>query len=208
MVKTSKASSSQGSTKYEMLLDAALRLFYREGYHAVGIDSVIAEAQVAKMTLYNHFPSKTELILAVLDRQASRMAEARRDRIEAAGNEPRAQFLAIFDWLEEWFRQPTFNGCAFIRAVGEFPSADSEVNRAVVKYRTRFLELLESLLASMDIREPSEFAQRILLLTEGAIVVSHTFRDPEAASRARRVAEDLLNLTLERNRKDARKTTT
>ena len=185
-------SSATGSPKYEKLLDTALRLFYRDGYHAVGIDTVLAEAQVAKITLYNHFPSKTDLIVAVLARQAARLAATRQALIDAAGTDPRARFLALFTWLEEWFRRTDFNGCAFIRAVGEFPASDSPINQTVVAYRTRYLDLIESLLAALPIAKPRALAEEILLLTEGAIVVAHTFRDPLAARRARHAAEALL----------------
>ena len=180
--------SAIGSPKYEQLLTTALRLFYRDGYHAVGIDTVLAEAGVAKMTLYNHFPSKTDLIVAVLARQAARLGAERTVLIEAAGADPAARFAALFAWLEQWFRSPEFNGCAFIRAVAEFPAAESPVNRTVVAYRLRFLDLLERLVADLRVAKPRTVAEQILLLTEGAIVVAHTFRDPLAARRARQAA--------------------
>ena len=92
--------------------------------------------------------------------------------------------------MEEWFRSPDFNSCAFIRAVAEFPASDSPVNQAVVAWRTRYLALLEELLAAISVVRPRKLAEQIFLLTEGAIVVAHTFRDPLAARRAKAGSAD------------------
>jgi AcrR family transcriptional regulator len=182
------ASVPAAGSKSEQLVSTALRLFYRDGYHAVGIDTVLAEAGVAKMTLYKHFPSKTDLIVAVLVRQAARLGAERQALIDAAGTDPAARFAALFTWFEQWFRSPDFNGCAFIRAVAEFPASESPVNKTVVAYRTRYLDLLEGLVSAMQVAKPRTVAEEILLLTEGAIVVAHTFRDPLAARRAKHAA--------------------
>lgn len=192
MTAKNKSTGVARAPAVDRLLDAALRLFYRDGYHAVGIDAILAEAQVAKMTLYNHFPSKTDLIVAVLERQGARLRQRRQEFIDAAGRDPRARFAAVFLYLEEWFRSPDFNGCAFIRAVGEFPASASPVNRTVVVWRMRYLALLEELLTAISPVGARELAEHTLLLTEGAIVVAHTFRDPLAARRAKVAAEILV----------------
>src|ERR1700760_4093697 len=104
------------SPKRAELVGTAWRLFYRDGYHAVGIDTVLAEAGVAKMTLYKHFPSKEDLIAAVLDRRSSDLRAGLERAIEAAGRSPAKRLLAIFDAFDALFQSADFNGCAFIKA--------------------------------------------------------------------------------------------
>src|ERR671923_2051869 len=99
----------------ERILDAAYELFARRGIRAVGIDEVIDRAGVAKATLYRHFPSKDDLVLAFLERREERWtrglveAEARR-----RGETPEEQLLAVFDVFDDWFRGQAFDTCAFI----------------------------------------------------------------------------------------------
>lgn len=188
---TAKPSPSRKSPKRELLLDAAFRLFYLSGYHAVGIDTILAEAGVAKMTLYNHFKSKDDLIVAALDRRGREIQSARSKTLTGAGNDPIAQLSALFDAYEAWFRSPDFNGCAFIRAVSEYPDQASQVNLAVRRQKQVLIDRLEELTASLNAAEPSKLAHQIYLLAEGAIVRAHTFKDPEAARYAKDAAIEL-----------------
>src|SRR5512138_755897 len=110
--------------KRDRLLDVANRLFYRQGYHATGIDTILAEAELAKMTLYHHFASKEELIVAALARRSQAIGAALAAAMQAAGSSPRKRLQALFDWHAAWFADRQFNGCAFMRAVGEYPDLD------------------------------------------------------------------------------------
>jgi len=180
------------SPKRETLLDAAWRLFYRDGFHAVGIDTVLAEAGVAKMTLYNHFASKDDLIVAVLERRAVEFESSLAAAVEAAGRSPMKRLLAVFDWHAEWLRSPGFNGCAFIKAVAEFPVLEEKPHQVAAEHKTRVFKLLESLAAEMPVRQPAVIARQLELLIEGAIVAAHVYGRPEAAKDARMAAEALL----------------
>jgi AcrR family transcriptional regulator len=193
---TSTLLAMRPSPKREILLDAAWRLFYRDGFHAVGIDTVLAEAGVAKMTLYNHFPSKEDLIVAVLERRAAQFEGSLSAAIEAAGSNPIKRLQAFFDWHAEWLRSPDFNGCAFIKAVAEFPQADEKPHQVAAAHKARILQLLESLLKGLGIRQPAPLARQLELLTEGAIVAAHTHGRPEAARDARTAAEALVQARL------------
>src|SRR3954452_2648383 len=92
----------------QRVLETADRLFYQEGVRAVGIDRVIAEAGVAKMSLYNHFPSKDDLILAVLKYREERVNEFFRAAIERHGKHTRDKLRAFFAGLKDWFHTPDF----------------------------------------------------------------------------------------------------
>lgn len=186
----------RSSPKREILLDAAWRLFYRDGFHAVGIDTVLAEAGVAKMTLYNHFPSKDDLIVAVLERRAVQFEGSLFAAVEAAGDDPMKRLMTVFDWHAEWLRSPDFNGCAFIKAVAEFPLQEAKPHQVAIAHKTRIYRLLESLLKALSVRQASALARQFELLIEGAIVAAHTHGRPTAAKDARSAAESLLGSRL------------
>lgn len=186
----------RASSKRETLLDAAWRLFYRDGFHAVGIDTVLAEAGVAKMTLYNHFASKEDLIVAVLERRAEQFEGSLATAVEAAGRNPMKRLLAVFDWHTEWLRSPEFNGCAFIKAVAEFPQGEAKPHQVAAAHKKRIYRLLESLVLELGVRQAAAIARQLELLIEGAIVAAHVYVRPEAAKDARMAAETLLKTGL------------
>src|SRR5262249_12206258 len=103
------------------LIDTALDLFDRHGFHAVGIDQVVATAGLAKLTLYPHFQSKEELIVAVLERRDVVLREKFAAAVAAASAGPgRPELLAMFDAIEAWTRDPMFRGSLFDKAAGEY----------------------------------------------------------------------------------------
>lgn len=181
--------ASEGSTpKRDLLLDTADRLFYRDGFHAVGIDTILSEAGLAKMTLYHHFASKEELIVAALNRRAESIRAGVHAAMEAAGPSPRKRLLALFDWYEGWFKSRGFNGCAFIRAAGEYPVLESPVHQVVMQQKQRSRDAIELLLTEMEVSGAKSLAAQIQLLLEGAIVCAHTYGDPSTISAARDAA--------------------
>ena len=183
---------STSTPKRDLLLDTAIRLFYRDGFHAVGIDTILAEARLAKMTLYHHFSSKEELIVAALERRGEAIGADITQALDAAGASPRKRLQAFFDWHEEWFRSPDFNGCAFIRAAGEYPSIDSPVHQAVVRQKQRSRKRIETLLSEMGMARVTTLAAQIQLLLEGAIVAALNFGDPSVIQIARDAAMTLI----------------
>jgi AcrR family transcriptional regulator len=195
----SRGSLAPSTPKRDHLLDTAFRLFYRDGYHAVGIDTILAEAKLAKMTLYHHFASKEELIVAALDRRSDEIQEAVQAALAKAGSSPRKRLAALFDHYEAWFSAKDFNGCAFIRAVAEYPQVDSPVHQAVVRRKQRSIQLLREILADYGVTGPDVLAEQIYLLIEGAVVSAHTFGDPAAANRARSAALTLVKAARPKN---------
>ena len=115
------------SQKRAHLIDVAAALFNRLGYHAAGVDRVIAEAGIAKTTLYRHFKSKEELIVAVLRRIDEQFREDMRQAVDKAARDPKQKILATFDFLEGWFKEETFYGCPFMSAAGEYSERPSAV---------------------------------------------------------------------------------
>ena len=186
------------SGRRDHLVDTALELFAREGYHATGIDRILAAAGVAKMTLYNHFKSKDELILAVLRRRDERFRNWFMRRVETRAKHPRERLLACFDALAEWFAGPKFAGCMFINAAAEFASPVDPIHGACAEHKRLVLAYLHDLAARAGAADPGELADHLGMLMEGAIVMAHVAGDKDAAAKARRAAELLIAQALDR----------
>ncbi|MCC5023121.1 MAG: TetR/AcrR family transcriptional regulator [Candidatus Synoicihabitans palmerolidicus] len=164
---TPPSASRPSTLKRDHLVETAFSLFYREGYHAVGIDKILRTAGLAKMTLYHHFKSKEELIVAALERRGVEIRELRQRNLASAGSSPRQQLLALFAAYEAWFNSPDFNGCAFIRAIGEFPAATSPVHQTATAEKQILIQTLESLLTELKVKRPDRVSLHIYLLIEG-----------------------------------------
>ena len=126
------------TSRKEAILETAVRLFRENGYHATGIDRIIAESGVAKMTLYNHFKSKNELILAALRRWDEQSRHWLITEIEKAAATPRARLRALFDVLDDWFESNDFKGCMFINAAAEFSDHDDPIHFAAAEHKRLF----------------------------------------------------------------------
>ena len=170
----------------------AWRLFYRDGFRAVGIDLILAEAGVAKMTLYNHFASKEELIVALLEKRDRELRASIAATVESVGKSPTKRLLAVFYWLEAWFGSPDFNGCVFIRALSEYPEATHAIHRTAWNHKVAVKEMLAQLCEAAGAKDPGGLAETLSLLIDGAIVAAHGTRETGSARSARVTAAVLL----------------
>jgi len=178
----------------ERLLQAASELFYEEGVNTVGIDRVIERAGVAKASLYNAFGSKEELIRSYLDARH----EARRARIErglARFKTPRDKLLGVFDLLGEIVAEPSFRGCAFMRASAEAKEGGL-VQTAVEHSRAWLRELLASLARDAGAAHPERLAGQLFVIYDGAIVSGQLDRNPHVGREAKAMAATLLDADL------------
>lgn len=179
--------------KRDHLIDAAAVIFNRRGYHAAGIDRVIKEAGIAKTTLYRHFETKEDLILAVLRKTDERFREDMRRFVEEHGRSPRERILATFDFLEKWFESESFHGCPFISAAAEYGDATSAVFREAAAHKRLVIAYFEELTHAGGFAEPKRRAQEINLLHEGATAVAHTTRSAASARLAKSMATQVLD---------------
>ena len=180
------------SPKRQHLIEVAARLFNRLGYHAAGIDQVIAEAGIAKTTLYRHFQSKEDLIVAVLKQIDGEFREAMRAYVDAAAKTPDQRLLAAFDYLESWFGDASFYGCPFVSAAAEYAERPSPVFQEAAMHKRLMIAYFEELARAAGMPEPVRIAEEIHLLHEGAIAIAHVNGDPSAAVKAKAMAERLL----------------
>lgn len=197
-VKQAKEESVErpGLSARERLIAAALDLFEDEGFHAVGIDRILRNAGVAKMTLYNHFPSKQALIVAVLERKLEAYFAWLDQALIDPSLSPRDRLLAVFDAMSQWHGGPDFRGCLFLKASGEYPEFEDPVHEVAAEHKRRSLARLTALATEAGAASPRLLAQRLLLLCEGATSLAQVLGGAEAARQARDTAALLLRQML------------
>lgn len=174
----------------------AWKLFYRDGYRAVGIDTLLEAAGVAKMTLYNHFASKEDLIVTVLEQRSQGLLTAVDRAIDEAGRTPTRRLSSVFDGLKAWFASDDFKGCAFIRALSEYPDPDHPIHRAAWRHKREMNSRLRAIAELAEARDPTALADTISLLVDGAIVTAHATGKTDSADAARTAALSLLKLAM------------
>ena len=170
------------------VLKAASALFYRDGIHAVGVDTVAAEAGVTKAALYGNFGSKSGLVVAYL-RERDRLWQAEIDRITAGHADPKERVLAVFDAYEAWLSRDGYRGCAFLNATSEFPDPADPVREVVRHHKTSLHGYLRAQLAAAG--RAGELADELMLLLEGAAVRSVVDRSARPFVTAKRLAVTL-----------------
>src|SRR5262249_35462201 len=163
----------------QRLLDTADRLFYQDGIRAVGIDHIIAEAGVAKMTLYTYFPSKDDLIVAVLQYQEAQVLAFFRTAMARHATQAMDALRAFFAALEEGLERPGFRGCAFQNAAVELADPAHPGRQLVRDHKRRFAALLRGVVEEAVGPGAATLAPAIALLVEGAIVTAVIHRTPD-----------------------------
>ncbi|GEN49402.1 TetR/AcrR family transcriptional regulator [Alkalibacterium pelagium] len=158
------------SKKREAIVEQAENLFYNEGFHAVGIKRIVYEANVSIMTLYNHFESKEQLIIEVLNQRQDRYLSSIRQRIEQneSSNSKQHLALAIAEAHIKWLKANK-NGCLFLRAKEEYSLENKEISSLVESHKSYMLNYLEEL----GLTEGTQV--QVTMLLEGATSLSVTF---------------------------------
>jgi AcrR family transcriptional regulator len=175
------------------VVEAADQLFYARGVQAVGMDAVRTAAGVSLKRIYALFPSKDALVAAVLERRRAQWNAGIAESAARAGT-AREKILAVFDFLDAWFREPDFNGCAFINAYGELHDGNPDVTRTVREQKAAFQRYVADLVR--DAGAPEPLAAQIAILAEGAQTTAAIAGTPEAAAQARAAAEVLLDAAM------------
>lgn len=182
----------EGRSGRDRVLDAAYGLFSRSGVRATGVDTITAEADVAKMTLYRNFASKSELALAFLAQREERWTQGWvRAQARERGDTPAQQLLAIFEIFGEWFAREDFEGCAFITSLLEFDDRADPVRQACVGHLANIRAFVCELADAAGVADPQRFAAQWHILMKGSIVARHE-GDRDAAAKARELGVLLL----------------
>jgi AcrR family transcriptional regulator len=173
-------------------LSTAYDLFTRRGIRAVGTDEVVERAGVAKATLYRHFPSKNDLVLAVLERREQLWTLGLvESQSRLRGNTPEEQLLAIFDVFHDWFQnRDGFEGCSFINVLLEM-GAEHPAGQASVAYLDNIRDIVRQRAEAAGLRDVENFARSWHILMKGSII-SAAEGDVQAAQRAKAMARTLI----------------
>ena len=176
----------------ERILESAYDLFSRRGIRGVGIEEVIQRAAVAKATLYRHFPSKNDLVLAFLRLREELWTHEwveKEARLRGGGAE--GSLLAIFDVFDEWFRRDDFEGCSFVNVLLETADLKSPVGAASAMHLENIRGVIRKLATEAGLRDVDEFALSFHILMKGSIVQAGE-GDVDAAKRAQAIARLLI----------------
>jgi AcrR family transcriptional regulator len=176
----------------QRIVETADRLFYQDGLRAVGIDRIIAEAEVAKMSLYKHFSSKDDLILAVLEHREQQVMQFFQTAMDRHGKRTKDKLRAFFAGLKDWFESPGFRGCAFQNAAAELADPAHAGTQFVRDHKRRFQRFLTGLIEDSLGKSAAKVGPAVGLLVEGAIVTAVIQGAPQAAELARDAALKLV----------------
>jgi AcrR family transcriptional regulator len=182
-------------TGRERLVAAAIELFYRNGFGAVGLDQVISKAGVTKTTFYKHFESKDDLMVAAVQRRDEWESQAWDRAVrKLAGEDPARKLLAMIDVMDLWFNDPDFLGCMFINAAAEFPNPHDPVHQAAAAYKQRTRDYRRDLAraAGADAKAAETFADCYTALIEGALIMRQTHGRNDAAKVIRPAVKQLI----------------
>lgn len=176
----------------QRILETADRLFYQDGLRAVGIDRIIAEAGVAKMSLYKHFPSKDDLILAVLKYREEGVLAFFRSAMERHSKKAKDPLRAFFAALKDFFESQGFRGCPFQNAAVELADPAHPGAEFVRGHKQRFSAFLQGLVEASIGKAAAKVAPAVAILVEGALVTAVIHGSPDAADVARDAALKLV----------------
>lgn len=180
----------------ERVLEVASRLFYDNGIHAVGVESIASEADVTKKTLYDRFGSKNALVAQYLRRMDERYREHVRAVVERRGRiTPARRLLLFFDALEEWMATENPRGCAFVNAQAELPDATHPAREVIREHKQWMFDYLRELARNAGVRNPRKLATSLLTLLEGAAVTASLGIVPGAVGNAKDVARQLIGVS-------------
>jgi AcrR family transcriptional regulator len=195
MLETHRQATETGVSARERILDASYELFSHRGIRGVGVNEVIERAGVATATLYRHFPSKDELVLAFLRLREQRWT---RDFVEAGamsrGADPEERLLAIFDVFDEWFQRDDFEACSFINVLLEL-GPEHPAGSASVWHLEQIRAIVRRLAEEAGLRDVETFARSWHILMKGSIITA-----TEGDTHAARLGKSIARLLIEQHR--------
>lgn len=186
------ATAVEWTPKARVILDAASTLFYEHGIHAVGVETIAAQAGVTKRTLYDRFGSKEQLVVEYLRARDDRWRVFLQERLDAADDAPEQQLIAVFDASRAWAADRGPKGCSMINAHAEISDPTHPAYAIIVGQKRWMLDLFIALADDAGVDNTALVGERLLLLHEGALVTAGMGVTADAFDVAREVAVDVL----------------
>ncbi|WP_431066024.1 TetR/AcrR family transcriptional regulator [Methylotuvimicrobium sp.] len=178
--------------KRDIIVEAAYKLFKSNGFFATGVDSIMREAGVSKRTMYKYFPTKNELIVAVLAHYRASCQQQMNELLNDMSQGPREKILTIFDDAATWFGDVNFHGCLAVNAMSEFAGKDKAIEEACLQFKQWERSVIEKLCISLGAREPAILAYKLFVLLEGMSAIASIDKS-EASVNIATVAEQLID---------------
>lgn len=184
------------ASKRDELVQKALASFYKGGFHAIGMDRLAKETGVSKTAIYKHFRTKEDLILATLRLRDEQFRNWLRRRIEALATDPKDQLLAIFDALGEWFEEPGYRSCMFIKASSEYQDNTHPIHSTAAEHKRLLSIYFSEIALKANAPDPEGLARKLLIIKEGAIVLAHLHDHRVVTVDARAAGKSIINTAL------------
>lgn len=174
---TDTVPTSAKSPKSQQIVETAYRLFRENGFYATGVDLIMREAGVSKRTLYQYFPSKNDLIVAVLIHYQEQCQQHLETVLDRHTRPARDNLLAIFEDANSWFGDANFHGCLAVNAMGEFGGKDTAIEQACLRFKQWEIGLLQELTMEVDADQGEIMAHQLFVLLEGMVSIAHVMKD-------------------------------
>ena len=184
----------RGQQVVDKILESADKLFYRQGYNATGINQIVEEAGVAKASLYQHFDSKTDLLVGCLELNHKAWFTRLTTRIDETPD-PKQRLLAIFDYHIGRQQIREHGGCPFIKANDEAGMTEPRVLEQIQKVKQQFRDLLKQLVAKSghkQIISDEDLVELIFLMIEGGTTAASVFKNTADLQAARLIIQKLI----------------
>ena len=179
-------------TKRDEIVRTAYEIFYKHGFHATGVERLLANTGISKRTLYKHFRSKEDLIVAAIAYYQDTLFGALPGELRRLASDAHGQLLAIFDLRREAFERGDFTGCFAINAKVEFEGKHGGVETACVRFSRDLEVLMCGLCEQAGYSAPPQIARQLMLLLQGTIIYAQIHRDASVAVTARDTAATIL----------------
>jgi AcrR family transcriptional regulator len=184
------------ASKRDELVQKALASFYVGGFHAIGMDRLAKETGVSKTAIYKHFRTKEDLILATLRLRDEQFRNWLRRRVEALASDPEDQLMAIFDALGEWFEEPGYRSCLFVKASSEYQDSSHPIHATAAEHKRLLRIYFTSIAEQTKAADPKALARQLLLIKEGAIVLAHLHDHLDVIADARALARTVIDTAM------------
>jgi AcrR family transcriptional regulator len=180
----------------DKVFQTAARLFYQSGYRAIGVDTIAAESGIGKMTLYRHYPSKDDLIVAYL-KDSDEFFWASFGQITKNAATPRDKLLAFFEALQGYVTTPACYGCPFLNVATEYPETNYPGHQAAIEHKQSVRARFRQLAKEAGAKKPDALADQLFLLMDGAYMASRMYGAKNPASHLAEAARVLIDAAIE-----------
>jgi AcrR family transcriptional regulator len=180
----------------DKVFQTAARLFYQNGYRAIGVDTIAAESGIGKMTLYRHFPTKDDLIVAYL-KDSNDLFWNNFEEITKDSPTARGKLLAFFESLQEYVQTPACYGCPFLNVSTEYPETDYPGHQVAIEHKQSVRVKFRQLAKDAGAKKPDALANQLFLLMDGAYMASRMFGAQNPAAHLAEAAQVLIDSALE-----------